>query len=83
MPDAEREALSGALDGRTFVLTGSLSGPRSDFKRRIEAAGGKVVASVSRKTDYLVAGEKAGSKLQKATELGVRVLDESGLEELL
>ncbi len=83
MPDAEREALSGALDGRTFVLTGSLSGPRSDFKRRIEAAGGKVAASVSRKTDYLVAGEKAGSKLQKATELGVRVLDESGLEELL
>jgi DNA ligase (NAD+) len=73
----------GALAGKTFVLTGTLSVPRSEAKERIEAAGGKVVGSVSKKTDYVVAGEKAGSKRDKAESLGVAILDEEGLESLL
>jgi DNA ligase (NAD+) len=72
-----------ALSDLTFVLTGTLSAPRDAFKQRIQAAGGKVVGSVSKKTDYLVAGESAGSKLDKAEKLGVTVLDEEGLEKLL
>lgn len=81
--EAPDEATPGGLSGLTFVLTGSLSAPRDDFKQRIEAAGGKVVGSVSKKTDYLVAGDKAGSKLDKAEKLGVTVLDEPTLEKLL
>jgi DNA ligase (NAD+) len=73
---------SGALAGLSFVLTGTLSSPRPDFKRRIEAAGGKVLGSLSQKTRFLVAGENPGSKLQKAQRLGVEVLDEAGLEAL-
>jgi len=74
----------GPLAGKTFVLTGSLpTWKRSDAKSRIEAAGGRVTSSVSKKTDYLVAGEDPGSKLAKAEELGVTVLDEDGLRELL
>ncbi len=73
----------GTLAGRTFVLTGTLSAPREAFKARIEAAGGKVVGSVSKKTDYVVGGESAGSKLDKARQLGIDVLDEAGLEALL
>jgi DNA ligase (NAD+) len=73
---------SGALAGLSFVLTGTLSSPRPDFKRRIEAAGGKVLGSLSQKTRFLVAGENPGSKLQKAERLGVEVLDEAGLEAL-
>ena len=72
-----------ALAGCTFVLTGTLSAPRGEFKQRIEAAGGKVTGSVSKKTTYVVAGENAGSKLTKAQDLGVAVLDEAGLEALL
>jgi DNA ligase (NAD+) len=82
---APREPAPGGdkLAGLSFVLTGTLSQPRGHFKERIEAAGGKVVGSVSKKTDYLVAGESAGSKLKKAQDLGVEVLDEAGLEALL
>jgi DNA ligase (NAD+) len=72
-----------ALSGATFVLTGTLSVPREDLKARIEALGGKVVGSVSKKTSYLVAGEKAGSKLTKAEALGIAVLDEAGVDALL
>ena len=81
--EADAGPQEGKLTGLSFVLTGTLSGPRDSFKQKIESAGGKVVGSVSKKTDYLVAGENAGSKLKKATELGVTILDEDGLENLL
>jgi DNA ligase (NAD+) len=72
------------LDGKTFVITGTLPGmDREQAKERIEAAGGKVAGSVSRKTDYLLAGAEAGSKLAKAQELGVPVLDEAQFLELI
>jgi DNA ligase (NAD+) len=71
------------LAGRTFVITGTLSRPRNEIKERLEQLGAKVLGSVSRKTDFLVAGENAGSKLTKAVELGVDVLDEAALARLL
>ena len=75
---------SGILAGKTLVLTGSLPTlTRDAAKEKIEAAGGKVAGSVSKKTDYVVAGEEAGSKLAKAQELGVTILDEAGLLALL
>ncbi len=70
------------LAGKTFVLTGTLSEPRENIKERIIGAGGKVSSSVSRKTDYVVAGENAGSKLEEAGRLGVQVIDERQLAEL-
>jgi len=64
----------------TFVLTGTLPTlTRDEAKERIERAGGKVSGSVSKKTSYVVAGEEAGSKLEKAEQLGVKVVDEAGL----
>jgi DNA ligase (NAD+) len=72
------------LAGKTFVLTGTLPVlTRDEAKEMIEAAGGKVSGSVSKKTDYVVAGEEAGSKLDKARELGVVVIDEAALRALL
>ncbi len=72
------------LAGKTLVLTGTLPTlSRDQAKDLIEAAGGKVAGSVSKKTSYLVAGAEAGSKLDKALELGVAVLDEAGLKDLL
>jgi DNA ligase (NAD+) len=70
------------LAGKTFVLTGTLSEPRENIKERIIAAGGKVSSSVSKKTDYVVAGENAGSKLDDAQRLGVKILNERQLAEL-
>jgi DNA ligase (NAD+) len=81
---AVRGAPAGRLAGRTFVLTGTLPvWTRDEAKERIETAGGKVSASVSKKTDYVVAGSDAGSKLARANELGVAVIDEAQLRELL
>jgi DNA ligase (NAD+) len=72
------------LAGKTFVLTGTLERfTREEAKRRIEDAGGKVAASVSKKTDYVVAGREAGSKLDKAKELGVKVIDETQMRSIV
>jgi len=81
---AEKRIVGTALEGLTFVLTGTLPNlTRDEAKERIEAAGGKVSGSVSKKTSFVVAGEEAGSKLDKAQSLGVKVLDEDGLLEML
>jgi len=75
---------AGVLAGKSFVLTGTLPTlKREEAKEKIEAAGGKVTGSVSKKTDYVVAGEEAGSKLDKARELSVSVIDESLLLDML
>jgi DNA ligase (NAD+) len=77
---AEKKQRTAQLAGLTFVLTGTLPNmTRDEAKEKIEAAGGKTAGSVSKKTDYVVAGEEAGSKLTRAHELGVQVLDEAGL----
>lgn len=81
---AEKKQRSAELAGFTFVLTGTLPTlTRDEAKQRIEAAGGKVAGSVSKKTSYVVAGEEAGSKLDKAHELKIPVLDEAGLLAML
>lgn len=74
----------GPLTGKTLVLTGTLPNlSRTEAQGLIEAAGGKVTGSVSKKTSYLVAGSEAGSKLEKANKLGITVIDEAGLQQLL
>lgn len=79
-----RPASDGALSGRTVVLTGTLSGiTREEAARRLEAAGAKVAGSVSRKTDYVLAGEAAGSKLEKAKSLGVPIVTWEEMLEIL
>lgn len=81
---AEKKQRSSQLQGMTFVLTGTLPHlTRDEAKQKIEAAGGKVSGSVSKKTSYVVAGEEAGSKLDKAQELKIPILDEAGLLKLL
>jgi DNA ligase (NAD+) len=77
------EAPSGPLVGLSFCITGTLTRPRKEIALQIKAAGGKVVSTVSGKLDYLVAGENAGSKLEKATRLGVSVLNEAEWEAML
>ncbi|OGJ41797.1 hypothetical protein A2974_01110 [Candidatus Peregrinibacteria bacterium RIFCSPLOWO2_01_FULL_48_20] len=71
------------LAGKTFVITGTLSRPREEFKTLIENAGGHVSGSVSKKTDYILAGEEAGGKLDKAKELGLKVIGETEFFQLL
>lgn len=81
---AEKKVTGTALAGLTFVLTGTLPTlTRDEAKARIEAAGGKVSGSVSKKTSYVVAGDEAGSKLDKARELNVAIVEEAGLLQLL
>jgi DNA ligase (NAD+) len=81
---AEKKRRTTQLAGLTFVLTGTLPNlTRDEAKQKIEAAGGKVSGSVSKKTSYVIAGEEAGSKLDKAHELKIQVLDEAGLLGLL
>ena len=83
-PSAAADAATLPLFGKTLVLTGTLPTlSREEAKALIEEAGGKVAGSVSKKTHYVVAGEEAGSKLEKAQSLGVPVLDEAGLQALL
>jgi DNA ligase (NAD+) len=72
----------GPLSGKRVVITGTLDRPRNYYVGRLEAAGGTFTSSVSKNTDYVLAGEDAGSKLERARELGVPVLDEAGFEEL-
>jgi DNA ligase (NAD+) len=75
-----KKKMVGPLQGKTFVLTGTLPKlTREEAKARIESAGGKITGSVSKKTDYVVAGEEAGSKLDRARALGVKVIDEAEL----
>jgi DNA ligase (NAD+) len=81
---SERRQEGGVLDGKTLVLTGTLPDlTRDEAAAAIKAAGGKVTNSVSKKTDYVVAGDSPGSKLAKAQDLGVEILDEDGLRALL
>jgi len=80
--EAGPDAVGRPMEGLSFVITGTLSRPRNDIKEWITSRGGRVTGSVSSKTDYLVAGDKAGSKLTRAQELGVAVLDEDGLADL-
>ena len=76
-------AKSSKIAGTKWVITGTLSCPREEIAELIHEAGGKVIGSVSRKTDYLLAGEEAGSKLDKAKEFGVKILDEAAFRKLL
>lgn len=71
------------INGKTFVITGTLSRPRDEIKEEIEGLGGNVTGSVTKKTDYVIAGEKSGSKLTKANELGIRVLTEEEYNNML
>lgn len=81
--DSREEPVGALLAGKTVVLTGTLSRPRPEVKKLLEAQGAKVSGSVSKKTAFVVAGEAAGSKLNRANELGIPVLSEQELEALL
>jgi DNA ligase (NAD+) len=82
-PLADEAPSNGKFAGKTFVLTGTLSMPREEAEAKIRALGGTASGSVSKKTSYLVAGENAGSKLEKAEELGVEVLNEEEFARML
>ena len=82
--EMEEERTTGLLDGKIFVLTGTLATmTRSEAKNLIEASGGKVTGTVSRRTDYLLAGSDPGSKLARARDIGVTIIDESDLQKML
>jgi len=84
-PDYESAALKkkGLLDGMTIVITGTLSRPREEYEALIEQHGGRAAGSVSKKSSYVLAGTEAGSKLNKAKELGVKVIDETEFMKLI
>ena len=71
-----------AIAGKTFVITGTLSSPRGQIKELIQVHGGKVSGSVSKNTDFLLAGEGGGSKRDKAESLGIKVIGEDDLKEM-
>ena len=79
----KKKITSNILAGMAFCITGTLSEPRDKFEKIIADNGGKTTSSVSKKTTYLLAGENAGSKLDKAKQLGVKILNEKEFEELL
>src|SRR5581483_4617060 len=79
----ETEKISGKLSGKTFVLTGTISMSRDEAKEKIRSLGGTVSESVSKETDYVVAGENPGSKYDKAQKLGVKILNEEEFKKLL
>ena len=82
--EAERPAADGPLAGKTLVVTGMLVGfSRQEAEEAIRKAGGRASGSVSKKTDYVLAGDEAGSKLEKARKLGVQVIDEAEFRKLL
>ena len=81
--DSNVQAVGTQLAGLTFVITGSLSRPRDEISKQLEGMGARVTGSVTKKTSYLIAGAEAGSKLEKAQELNVPVLDEVGLTAFL
>jgi DNA ligase (NAD+) len=84
LPEPRDAAAAGPLTGKTVVVTGTIEGfSREGAESAVRAAGGKPAGSVSKKTDYVVAGEGAGSKLAKAQELGIPVLDADGFRRLL
>jgi len=77
------EITESVFTGKTVVLTGSMSKPRDEIKEMLEKLGAKVSGSVSKKTDFVIFGEEAGSKLDKAMELGVKTLSENELNEMI
>ena len=81
--EGEQVSLDGPLSGSSFCITGTLSRPRKEIALSIKSEGGKVVSSVSGNLDFLVAGESTGSKFDKANRLGVRIISESELDEML
>ena len=81
--NADSETVSDKLKNKTFVITGTLSKPRNDFEAIIKSMGGKVSSSVSKKTDYVLCGENPGSKFDKATSLGVIILNEVEFKNLI
>jgi DNA ligase (NAD+) len=82
-PEPPPPPRGGPLSGKTFVITGTLSEPRSQFEKRIADQGGATVDSVTKKTDFVVVGDSPGTKLAKAEKLGVEIIDESRLRELI
>ncbi|MBE9594135.1 MAG: NAD-dependent DNA ligase LigA, partial [Proteobacteria bacterium] len=81
--EKKKAAAEARLEGQTFVFTGRISMPREEAKTIVERLGGKVALSVSKKTDYVVAGEDAGSKLEKAEKLGVKIIGEVEFMEII
>lgn len=73
----------GPLEGMTIVITGTLSRPRPELEDLIESLGGHAAGSVSKKTSYVLAGEEAGSKLEKAKKLGVKVITEAEFDKMI
>jgi DNA ligase (NAD+) len=82
-PDPPPPPREGPLSGKTFVITGTLSQPRSQFEARIADQGGAALDSVTKKTDYVVVGDSPGTKVAKAEKLGIEIIDEGRLKELL